>query len=269
MKDKETRKLPSLSVFFPAYNEEGNIAAMVKQALEVLPKVAEDYEVIVVDDGSQDKTYEIVKWLSEKFTKVRVVTQENLGYGGAVKRGFSEVKHEWVFYSDADRQFDLSELKKFIPHTENHDLVIGYRTNRAEGFKRHLLAKALKVWNKVFLGFPLRIKDIDCAFKLIHRDVLKEVLPLLSDGAMVSTELLFKAHRAGFSYEQVGVRHYPRQVGQSTGSNPKVIAKAVRDTFILRKEFMIKPVLMRLKNAFINDIHDPLLGLRVFIRSYK
>lgn len=267
---KKTQKLTSLSVFFPAYNEQGNIEAVVKEALAVLPQVADEYEVIVVDDGSRDKTYQIAKNLAEKYQAltglelVRVLTQENKGYGGAVKRGLNETRYEWVFFSDADRQFDLSELRKFIPHIQSHDLIIGYRKNRAEGLKRQILAVALKVWNKLFLGFPLRIKDIDCAFKLIHRNVLNLALPLISDGAMVSTELLLKAHRYGFDYQQVGVRHYPRKVGKSTGSNPKVIAKAVRDTFILRKKFMIEPVVVRLKKALIYDLKDPLLGLKIF-----
>jgi len=279
--DKIIQKLPSLSVFFPAYNEEGNIEAVLKQALSVLPRVARKFEVIVIDDGSTDATLHFARKTAERYNAkngessgyadplIRVIHQENKGYGGAVKRGLAEARFEWVFFSDADRQFDLSELKNFIEPTQTNDLVIGYRKNRAEGWKRRMLAVALKIWNKIFLGFPLAIRDIDCAFKLIHRRVLDEVLPLLSDGAMVSTELLFKAHRLGFAYRQIGVNHYERVEGSSTGSNPLVIAQAVIDTFSLRKKLTIEPTVVRLTNAFVHDIHDPWLGLRVFARWFR
>src|SRR3989344_1546794 len=107
-------KLSELSVFFPAYNEAGNIEEMVKQALTVLPCVAEKFEIIVVNDGSKDSTLQIAKRLTRKYRPVRVVSQTNQGYGGALKLGFKSAKFDWIFYSDADLQFDLSELKKFI-----------------------------------------------------------------------------------------------------------------------------------------------------------
>ncbi len=233
-----THKLPELSVFFPAYNEAGNIEETIKQAMLVLPTVAKTFEVIVVNDGSQDATLQIAKRLTKKYRQLRVVNQRNKGYGGALKRGFKEAQYQWIFFSDSDLQFDLNELKKFIPLTQNNLLVLGYRLNRAEGFKRQLLARALKLWNRILLGFPQTIKDVDCAFKLIHRDALTTVEPLISDGAMVSTELLLKAHRTGCAYSQVGVTHYQRRIGQPTGNSFKVITKAVRDTFILQKQLL-------------------------------
>ncbi len=230
---KPTLKLKGLSVFFPLYNEEANVEKLVAESLKVFPKVAEKFEIVLVNDGSKDKTREIAKKLEAKYPSVRLVSQRNKGYGGAVKRGFKEAKYDWVFFSDGDLQFDLNEITKFIPFAKNNDLVIGYRKVRAEGFKRKLLADTLKVWNRIFLGFPRSIRDIDCAFKLIRKEVIVAASPLVSDGAMVTTEFLLKSYRNGYKFKQIGVNHYKRQFGSSTGSNLKVIFKAVRDTFIL------------------------------------
>lgn len=240
-------KLETLSIFFPAYNEAGNIEEALKQALQVAPTVAKEYEVIVVNDGSKDATLQIAKRIAAQNSHVRVVSQRNQGYGGALKRGFKEAKYDWIFFSDSDLQFDLSELEKFIPLAAENDLVLGYRLERAEGFKRKTLAKALKVWNRVLLGFPRKIKDIDCAFKLINKRVLVEIEPLLSNGAMVSTEMLLKAHLAGFKQDQVGVHHYQRRTGQPTGSNLKVISRAVKDTFALQS-ILLKQRVSHLKH---------------------
>lgn len=228
-------KLKTLSVFFPLYNEEANVVRLVVESLKVFPLVADVFEVILVNDGSTDKTREVAEGLVKKYPNIRLVNQPNKGYGGAVKTGFAESKYEWVFFSDGDLQFDLNEIKKFIPYTKDNDLVIGYRINRAEGFKRILLARMLKIWNRVFLGFPRYIKDIDCAFKLIKKDVITDFSPLVSDGAMVTTEFLLKSHQKGYKIAQIGVNHYKRQFGNPTGSNLKVVKKAVRDTFVLQR----------------------------------
>src|SRR5579859_2349033 len=132
MSTQAQTKLPALSVFFPAYNEAGNIEEVVKQALFVLPNVAKQFEVLIVNDGSTDGTLQIAKRLSKKYKKVRVVNQRNKGYGGALKRGFKETKYDWIFFTDSDLQFDIAELKKFIRYSERNDAVIGFRLNRAE-----------------------------------------------------------------------------------------------------------------------------------------
>ncbi|OGY18656.1 MAG: hypothetical protein A2900_02630 [Candidatus Chisholmbacteria bacterium RIFCSPLOWO2_01_FULL_50_28] len=268
-REEGPKKLPELSVFFPAYNEAGNIERAVRQALAVLPTVAEKYEVLVIDDGSRDGTPEIVEKLSRAYIAVRVVSQPNKGYGGAIKRGFKEASFQWIFFTDADLQFDIAEIKKFIPHTEDYDLVIGYRMNRAEGWFRHGIALMLKVWNRVFLGFPLWVRDIDCAFKLLNKRVLGYASPLASDGAMVSTELLLKTLESGFRIKQMGVSHYPRRLGTSSGSSPKVILNAVKDTFMLRRQFRKESLLGRYGKILANDLRDPWLGLGYFIRSLR
>ena len=132
-------KIPELSVFFPAYNEAGNIEEVIKQSLRILPEIAKKFEIIIVNDGSTDATKQISERLSKKHSRVRVVNQKNLGYGGALKRGFKESKYEWIFFTDSDLQFDLKELKKFVRFTKKYQMILGYRKNRAEGLKRALL----------------------------------------------------------------------------------------------------------------------------------
>lgn len=235
---KNIKKLTSISLFFPAYNEEANIVAATQQALEVLPQIATEFEIIIINDGSTDNTRKFALELEKKYKQVRLVSQRNKGYGGALKRGFKESKLDWVFFTDSDLQFDLQELKKFVKKAHKNDFVLGFRKNRAEGIKRFMLAKALKIWNRILLGFPAEIKDIDCAFKLIRKEVIRTIEPLFSDGAMISTEMLLKMYNHGFEFEQIGVKHYERQFGNPTGSNFKVILLAVRDTFILRVKLL-------------------------------
>lgn len=236
MAKKTLKKLPELSIFFPAYNEAGNIEEVVHQALHIAPVVAHKYEIVIINDGSKDATRSISKRLEAQYHPfVRLVSQTNRGYGGALKRGFRETKYEWIFFTDSDLQFDINELSKFVRNVHQNDLVIGYRRKRVEGWKRDMLAKMLKLWNRFWLGFPREIRDIDCAFKLIHRNVFKSISPLYSDGAMISTEFLLKAYLAGFKFRQLGVHHYERRIGKPTGNNLKVIFKAVRDTFVLMR----------------------------------
>lgn len=231
-------KLPELSLFYPAYNEAGNIEEAVEQALAVLPKISNKFEIIVVNDGSTDATRQIAKRLSEQYKNVKLASQSNKGYGGALKRGFKEAKYDWVFFTDSDLQFDLRELSKFVEQSDNFDMLLGYRKKRAEGLKRDLIAKCLKLWSFVLLGFPRQIKDIDCAFKLIKSSAIKSIYPLHSNGAMVSTELLLRLIRKGYTFHQIGVKHYERSAGIATGNNMKVILKAVLDTIHLKKYFV-------------------------------
>lgn len=225
-----------LSLFFPAFNEEANIKNSVRRALAVLPGVASQFEVIVVDDGSSDSTLKVSRQLVRKhYRDVRVVSQEHKGYGAALKLGFAMAKYNWVFFTDADLQFDLREIKRLIRLSGSNDLIIGFRKNRAEGWRRHIFAVALRFWNWLFLSFPWEIRDTDCAFKLIKRQVVERISPLECEGAMISTELIFKAYRAGFRIAQVPVSHYPRQFGQPTGNSLKVILQAIKETVFLQK----------------------------------
>lgn len=229
-------KIPELSVFFPLFNEEKNVQNLVAKAYKTFSEYADKLEIILIDDGSTDKTNEIASKLVKEYRNVRLIThKKNKGYGGALKTGFKNSNYEWVFFSDGDLQFDFKDFKKFIKYTKNNDLVIGYRKKRAEGFKRVLIAKLLKIWNKIFFDFPLHIKDIDCAFKLINKKVIKKVGDLHTDGGLISTEFLLKVHRLGFKYKQISVNHYDRKHGSSSGDSYKVIKKAIDETIMLLK----------------------------------
>ncbi len=234
-KKKLKNKLTSLSIILPCYNEEENVKEVTKAAMAAASKHAKDFEILIIDDGSQDKTAEIAKKLEGKHKQVKLISQENQGYGGALKTGFKNAKKDWLFFTDADLQFDLQELEKFVPYKDEFDFIFGYRIKRADKPHRLLIAKMLKVWNKIFLGFPLWVKDIDCAFKLMKRQSFESIGQIYSSGAMINTEFILKIIKKGYKIKQIGVNHYPRKAGESTGSNFGVIWKAVKDTFKLRK----------------------------------
>ena len=230
---KEPKKLSSLSVFFPMHNEEANVRRVIRQAQRVLPSVASYYEIIIVNDGSEDKTSQIAHRMAKKDDHIKVIDQANLGYGGALQAGFKAAKYQWVFFSDGDLQFDLNELKLFVPKTLDNQVVLGYRKHRADTNNRIVLATLLKIWNKFFFRFPSKIKDIDCAFKLFHKDVVSDIFPLNSVGAMISTEILLKVIDGKYNFTQIGVTHLPRLYGEETGAKMNVILGAVKETFYL------------------------------------
>lgn len=228
--------IESLSVFFPAFNEGKNIKETVLLAKKVLIKVAKKWEVLVVDDGSKDNTADIVKNISEIEPRVKIVShQRNLGYGGALQTGFYSTKYDWIVYNDSDGQFDFSEISRFIPVMDSADLLIGYRIKRKDSFYRLILAKGWSLL--VFIFFGLRLKDVDCGFKMIRREVLKKIPKLESErGGMINAELAIKVKNAGFRIKQVGVTHYPRRAGRATGSQIRVIIKSFIELFKLWKK---------------------------------
>jgi glycosyltransferase involved in cell wall biosynthesis len=224
--------LSSISFFFPAYNERDNVGPLVEEALAVLPKIAEKYEIIVVDDGSKDGTYEISERLAAGHPGIvrAVHNNPNRGYGGAVKRGLEEARYDWIFFTDGDRQFRLDELPSFASAaaTGIPDMVLGFRKKRNDPPHRLLNAKLYGTMIKTL--FRLKVRDIDCAYKLLHRRV-RDAVKLESDGALVSAELLVKARNCGFKWAQIGVNHYPREVGEQTGANPKVVLRMFSELF--------------------------------------
>jgi glycosyltransferase involved in cell wall biosynthesis len=220
-----TPRLQSLTVFFPAYNERGNIGVLVTSALEVLPRIAGRFEVIIVDDGSTDGTAELADELAQAHAGlVRAIHHcPNRGYGAALKSGLDAAQNEWVFFTDGDGQFRLEELPEFVDQLKpGIDLLVGFRKKRSDPWYRSLNARLYKGMIRMLFG--LRVRDLDCAFKLIHRRVLDSV-KLKSNGALVSAELLIKASRRGFTIAQVGVNHYPRLSGQQTGAKLSVILR--------------------------------------------
>lgn len=217
-----------LSVFFPFYNEEELAEKTIRTAFEVLSELnLEDFEILAIENGSSDNTFKVLKNLEQEFPKLRVFHLEEAGYGRALIHGFYTASFDWLFFTDGDLQFDLHEIKKLLERAFKADLVLGYRLERAEGLARRLNTA---IWNNAIrLMFDLPVRDIDCAFKLIRKKVIDEIPKLESTGALISTELLVKAKRAGFTFAEVGVHHYPDLAGGSTGANPKVILTALKE----------------------------------------
>lgn len=229
-------KLTSLSVFFPTFNEEENVSHLLEQALKYIPTFADKYELIIVDDGSEDNTKAIAQSLAEKNNHIRVVSHpENLGYGAALKTGIKAAKYEWVFFTDADLQFNFAELKDFLTFTDSYDAIIGFRKSRAEGFGRARNAYLFKLF--INLLFRVHVKDIDCAFKLFKTSLMQSIT-LDSNGAFISAELLYKLKKNHVKFKQLPVTHYPRLRGNPTGAKLNVIFRAGFDA--LQLYFSIK-----------------------------
>lgn len=225
-------KLPELSIFFPFWNEEKNVKNVVENAIPVAEKIAKKWEILIIDDGSKDKTYEIGKELSEKNKNIRVISHKpNRGYGAALKEGLENSNYKYIVFTDGDGQFDFSEVTKFVEKIESADIVIGYRKKRQDSYGRHLLMNMLKVWDYVFFGFYFT--DIDCGFKMFRKEALGNILPLRSEGAMITTEILAKSKIKKLKIKEVEVNHFPRKYGIQTGANIPVIVRAMLESFIL------------------------------------
>lgn len=218
-----------LSVFFPAYNEEKNIGSTLKQAIEVLDKIGlKNYEVIVVNDASEDKTKDVVENMIKSNRNLKLIDHEkNGGYGAALKTGFKAAKYLWVAFADSDGQFDFSEIVLFLDKTNDADLILGYRLNRADSFARSIFTFGWSLIAKILLG--LKARDYSCGFKLIRKEVFDAVLPLEGEEKVTQIEMLVKAARFGYRFAEVGVHHYPRKYGSSTGANINVVIKSVLD----------------------------------------
>lgn len=223
--------MPGLSVFLPSHNEEANVERVVRGYLAALPKFADDYEVIVVDDGSRDRTGAIADRLASENPRVRVVHHEvNRGYGGAVISGIRAARMPYVLLSDGDGQFDPEDIAKLIAFVPEYDVVAGRRSRRADNFVRKLNGKAWTLLVKMLLG--VGISDIDCGFKLFKREFLERI-ELRARGAMISTELMARLAGLGAKVREVEVRHLPRLAGEQSGANFAVVARAFRELFAL------------------------------------
>jgi glycosyltransferase involved in cell wall biosynthesis len=224
----------SISAVLPAYNEEAIIERTVRHVASVLGELATDFEVIVTNDGSRDRTGGILAALQadEPELNLRVVTHPtNYGYGAALASGFAAVCKDLVFMTDGDKQFDVTELSRFLPEMDAQtDLVIGWRRNRADPFMRKLNALGWKMLVNLLFGYTAR--DVDCAFKLFRRRVW-ESITVHARGATFSAEFLIKARRLGFNVKELPVSHLPRTAGSPTGARPDVIVRAFVELFRL------------------------------------
>lgn len=217
----------ALSAVLPAHNEERNVESAVARCDAALRALGLDYELIVVDDVSGDGTGAILDQLVHCYPRLRVVTRSaNPGYGAALRAGFAAARHDWIFFSHTDNQFDFKDLRLLLPFAPANDIVTGYRKPRRDPPMRRLNGWG---WNVLIrLSFGSVVRDIDCGFKLFRRSLLEEV-PLTSQGAMIDAELVVGAHARAARIREVNVPHYERTHGHATGAKPIVILRALRD----------------------------------------
>jgi glycosyltransferase involved in cell wall biosynthesis len=239
--DHELPARPRLTFFFPAYNEQENIARTVELALAQIAPLVPSIEVLAIDDGSTDQTPAIADALAGADPRVRVHHQPNRGYGGAIRAGFEEARGELICFSDGDLQFDLSEMSRLLERLADErkpvDAVIGFRIKRRDPFHRIFIAKTYNAI--VSVAFGLRVRDIDCAMKLFRREVF-DGLRLDAEGPFLSAELLIKLRARGVRMAQVGVNHFPRAAGTNTGASFKKILRTFRDLARLRWDLWTK-----------------------------
>ena len=226
--------MSSISLVLPAYNEAENIEPLVAEAVPALEASADDYEIIVVDDGSADGTAEVARRVMETYPAVRLVEHEvNKGFGAAVFTGFTSATKDWIFYTDADRQFVLSELERFVPYMDQADLIAGYRAPRRDPFLRVFYGKGWSALCTLMFGYTVR--DVDCGFKLFRREIIEALAPQIeSRGATFSIEWLVRAKRAGYRFVELPGSHRPRVAGSQTGANIDVIVRAFRELIRVR-----------------------------------
>jgi len=226
--------MPSISLVMPAHNEAENIEPVVTEAVPALAAVSNDFEIIVVDDGSKDDTAGVTRRLMETEPHLRLVQHPvNKGFGAAVLTGFTSATKDWILYTDADRQFVLAELANFMPYTDKADLIAGYRAPRRDPFLRVLYGKGWSMLCTLFFGYTVR--DVDCGFKLLRRKIIDQLADKIgSRGATFSIEWLVRAKRAGYRFVELPVTHRPRVAGSQSGARLSVITRAFRELFRLR-----------------------------------
>jgi glycosyltransferase involved in cell wall biosynthesis len=203
-----------ISCVFPAYNEEENIEKAIREAIKVFVNFGLDYEIIVVDDGSEDGTSEVTLNMAKKNKNIRLIKHPiNLGYANALRTGFKSANKDYVFYTDADNQFDLKDIQKALPLIKEADMVIGYRLERADNIIRKMGSFGYNLLARELL--KLDVKDIDCAFKLFRREVFDKI-EIKTKAWLVDTEILAKAKKNNMIIKEIGVKHLPRKQGKVT-----------------------------------------------------
>ena len=222
----------SLTVFFPTYNEEENIARAIRAALSELDRLVASREVgqcevLIVNDGSTDRTKEIVLGLAQHEPRIRLVDHPmNLGHGAAIITGLRDGLYDYVFFTDADLQFDIAELGSLVAFVPEYEAVIGYRVERKDSPMRLINSRFWNLLSRHLLG--LRVRDTNCAFKLFKKDLLANI-EVQGGGAMTTIEILFWLQKKGVQIKEVPVTHYPRMSGKATGAKASTIWRAIRE----------------------------------------
>ncbi len=235
---------PGLSVFFPAYNDSGTIASLVISAIQAARKLTHDFEVIVVNDGSNDATADIADELARNYPEVKVVHhQRNRGYGGALRSGFEAASRDLVFYTDGDAQYDPSEMAVlWARFSDDVDLVNGYKISRSDPFHRIVIGRIYH--HTVKLLFGLRVRDVDCDFRLMRRSIFEKVT-LEKNSGVICLEMMKKIQDAGFRVAEVPVHHYHRAFGRSQFFNFPRLCRTAVDVARLWYALVIRRVHLR------------------------
>jgi glycosyltransferase involved in cell wall biosynthesis len=253
---------PSLSVFFPAYNDSGTIASLVITALRTASKLTPNYEIIVVNDGSTDATSQILDELARVYSHLRVVTHEvNRGYGGALRSGFAAASNDIVFYTDGDAQYDPSEMELLWPKmTANVDLVNGYKISRSDPWHRIVIGRIYHHTVKTLFG--LHVRDVDCDFRMLRRSIFDRV-HLEKNSGVICLEMMKKIQDAGFRIVEVPVHHYHRAHGQSQFFNFRRVIRTGIDVLKLWYALVVRQTHHRSVEAGADDAARRSAGQRV------
>jgi glycosyltransferase involved in cell wall biosynthesis len=235
----EQKKISGLSIFFPAYNDGGTIPSMVLTAQIAVREITNDYEIIVVNDGSQDHTPLVLAELEKQIPQLRVIHHpQNRGYGAALRTGFASASKEWIFYTDGDAQYNPLELHLLVEALRDGvDVVNGWKISRNDPFIRILLGSIYNFGVK--LAFGLRLKDVDCDYRLMRRSIFSAI-ELESNTGSICVEMIKKIQDAGFKFAEVPVSHYHRQYGYSQFSNWRRLLRTARHLFILWRQLVLK-----------------------------
>ncbi|MBL8090424.1 MAG: glycosyltransferase family 2 protein [Anaerolineales bacterium] len=242
---KDTKKISSLSVIFPAYNDGGTIASMIATAKIAAEQVTDDFEIIVVNDSSSDYTAEVLEEMQKRYSELRVIQHEtNRGYGGALISGFSSAKKDWIFYTDGDAQYNPLELTKLVDSLSiGVDAVNGYKAGRSDSLMRIFIGRLYHHFVKLLFG--IRIRDVDCDFRLIPTKIMQEI-QLKSFSGSICLEMVKKIESSGYVFAEVPVNHYARKYGVSQFFNFKRILQTLNQlahlywTLIIKKEHLNK-----------------------------
>lgn len=223
-------KIKSLSIFFPAYNDSQSIPRLIQTVNCVAGDITNDYEILVINDGSKDDTKDIVEELRKRYKKLKIIHHsKNLGYGAALASGFRNSKKEWIFYTDGDGQYDPKELLLLLKNSSpDIDVVNGYKLRRSDNFARKILGQLYNF--SIHMLYSIPISDIDCDFRLIRRSKINNI-KLNSSGGSVCLELILKLQKNGARFAEVGVNHYKREYGHSHFFNLKNILKMFFENF--------------------------------------
>jgi len=226
------KKLSSLSIFFPCYNDAGTIASIVMLAYITARTLTDDFEVIVVDDGSTDAGLDILDELERVYPDLKVIRHEkNRGYGGSLKTGFATARKDFVFYTDGDIQYNVEELSDLAKEmTDGVDIVNGYKIARSDSVWRKIIGFSYNAFSR-FL-FRIKLRDIDCDFRLIRRSVFNKV-KLSSDTGTICVEMIKKIQENRFVFREVPVHHHFRSYGRSQFFKPLHVFKSFLSIWML------------------------------------